>query len=195
MKVKMYLELIGSKPLGYAHPEGSMVLDLINTYSLNQYEISTLSGDEATSLIHEFQEDQRNAVLESELNDGVDFLKYRKDVEELVKNGSGTTTRLIIATMMTILVVAASLSFLCAMLFVAYHKKTIPGWEELALVFGVPGVVIWKYFGVLNKERTELILAAMGKTPIMNNPMVNAIREFRRPNPTSESKPYKRFED
>ncbi len=177
MKVRQLLELINVQPLSVVKPEGQQVLELINKYSPNTYDIVHFTGSSALDMINDLPPAEANLILETELNDGLDLTSYRKELQNVVDGSKSGLSRSIVVGIMTFLVAASSITYIVCMAYVSYHMKTLPGWTEIALPFGVPGMVIWKYFGIINKERTDLLMAAIGKAPA--NP-VNVIAEVTR---------------
>lgn len=165
MKVRQLLTLIGSQPLSVVKPEGNQILDLINKYSPNTYDIVHFTGSSAAEMIMGLPTTEAELIMETELNDGLDLTSYRKELQSVVDGSKSGLSRSIVVGIMTFLVFASSLTYITCMAYVSYHMKTLPGWTEIALPFGVPGMVIWKYFGIINKERTDLLMAAIGKVP------------------------------
>lgn len=162
MKVRQLLSLINIQPLSSFKPEGTQVLELINKYSPNTYDIVHFTGSSALAMIEELPTNECVLVLETELNDGLDLSAYRKELQGVVDGGKSGLSRSIVVGIMTFLVFASSVAYIACMVYVCYHMRTLPGWTEIALPFGVPGMVIWKYFGIINKERTDLLFAAVG---------------------------------
>lgn len=177
MKVRVLLELLGDNSLAKYKPEGSLVLDAIHRYIPDRYDIATLTGNTALELIQtKLQDNERDAVLDTELNDGVDYFAMRAELQNIADGSyKGNVSRRIITISMTVLVCLCTLSYLVSMLWVSYHQKTLPTWQELALPFGVPGMVIWKYFGIINKERSDMLMAAIGRAPTVPTTIIGEV--------------------
>lgn len=181
MKIKDVLRLLGDSPLMTVKPEGYQILDTLHKYTPNRYDISTFTGESVLEVIMGLQANERETVLETELNDGVDFTTMRAELQSIADgNKRGNVSRSIITGLMAFLVFLCTMTYLWSMVWVCYHQKTLPSWQEIALPFGVPGMVIWKYFGVINKERTEMLMAAIGRTPVVNNPITDMLVKRKR---------------
>lgn len=181
MKIKTMLDLLGDASLLTVKPEGYLILDTLHRYTPNRYDISAFTGNSIRVVIEQLPANERETVYETELNDGIDFTTMRAELQSVVDgNSKGNVSRSVITGIMAFLVFLCTLVYLWSMAWVCYHQKTLPSWQEIALPFGVPGMVIWKYFGVINKERSELLLAALGKTPVVNNPITELIMTKKR---------------
>lgn len=166
MNVNTLLNLLGERKLSDVSPEGLQVIDLINKYSANKYDISTLNGVEALGIINTFAEDQKLTVLSIELNDGLDLSTYRKELQALVDaGGAGKWMRPLLAFGFSTLMAVLALGYAAAVGWVAYQNKTLPDWPSLLIIIGGPVMVVWQYYGILTQERRDLLTAALGRTP------------------------------
>lgn len=166
MKVRTLLVLLGDQPLSEVSPEGMQVTELINKYSPNKYDISTLNGKSALAIIESFASEQSMTVLNAELNDGLDLTAYRKQLQGLVdSSGAGKWMRPLLAFGFSTLLAFIVLSYAVAVGWVAYHTKSLPDWPSLLIVMGGPVAVVWQYSGILTQERRDLLVAAIGRTP------------------------------
>lgn len=166
MKVSLLLSLLGDRPLTDVSPEGVQIVELINRYSPNHYDISTINAEEAFRLIDQLTEDARHTVLNTELNDGLDLTAYRKQLQGMIDSGSGGRwMKPILAFGFSTLLAIMALAYAAAVGWVAYNTNTLPDWPSLLIVIGGPVMVVWQYYGVLTQERRDILVAALGRTP------------------------------
>lgn len=166
MKVSLLLSLLGERPLTDVSPEGLQVVDLINRYSTQHYDISTLTAAGAFKLIDELGEEAKHVILNTELNDGLDLTTYRNQLQNMVDSGSGGRwMKPILAFGFSTLLAAMVLGYSVAVGWVAYTSGTLPDWPSLLIVIGGPVMVVWQYYGVLTQERRDILVAALGRTP------------------------------
>lgn len=167
MNVRDFLGLLGDRPLSSVKPEGRMVIDLINRYVDQPYEAGDLTGITACEAIDALDQKDRNEIYASELNDGMDLVQYRRELQSLLdqKDGDGKQLRRILAFGMATLLAALTLSLSWAIVYVAWVKNELPPWELCLIAFGGPAMVVWQYNGVLTQERKDFLAAALGRTP------------------------------
>lgn len=167
MNLKQFLELCGAKAVLTIAPEGKMAIDLVGRYHQSLPDTMTLSGDLLLSLIAELDPAIQENLLRTELNDGKDIIQYRNELQSLLENKDkwGKRIRLILSVGMATLLAGMCIAHTGAMLWVAYQKQELPGWEVLMIVYGIPGMVVWHFFGVMTQERRDFLAAAIGRTP------------------------------
>lgn len=166
MKVSLLLNLLGERPLTDVSPEGVQIVDLINRYSVNHYDVSALTASKAFEVIDVLAEADRHTVLNTELNDGLDLTTYRNQLQGMVDSGSGGRwIKPILALGFSTLLAVMVLGYSASVAWVAYNTNTLPDWPSLLIVIGGPVMVVWQYFGVLTQERRDILVAALGRTP------------------------------
>lgn len=167
MNLKQFLELCGSRAVLTIAPEGHMAIDLVAKYHPNLPDSMTLSGDLMLSLIGELESAIAENLLRTELNDGKDVVQYRNELQSLLDNKDkwGKRIRLFLSVGMATLLAGMCIAHTAAMMWVAYQKQELPGWEVLLIVYGIPGMVVWHFFGVMTQERRDFLAAAIGRSP------------------------------
>lgn len=166
MKVNKILTLLGDRPLSDVSPEGMQIIDLINKYSPNKYDISTLTGFGALDIISALKQEQKLMILDTQLNDGLDLTAYRKELQNLVTVNDGSRwMRPLLAFGFSTLMAVLALGYAVAVGWVAYMEKTLPDWPSLLIVIGGPVMVVWQYYGILTQERRDMLVTALGRTP------------------------------
>lgn len=175
MKIGYFLAKMGDELISLAEPEGRQVVEQINLYTATQYHYSNVTGNDALAIIYKLSPDEQTAVLNYEMNDGLNLVNMRDDLQKMIDVIASATTgednkkaaklRLSITLMMAILVFLTSAAFSVMVVYVGWTTRVYPTWDIMALPFLIPGMVIWHVFGVLTKERKDLMLAALGRTP------------------------------
>lgn len=172
MKIKPFLTLMGDMLLSSAEPEGRQIVEQINRYTANQYHYSAITAPEAIELIQSLPDTEREAVFNYELNDGLNLVEMRDDLQGMiealraaVRANPANNLRLVVTGFMAFLVFLMSFCFTGMVIYIGYQTRVFPPWEIMVLPFIIPGMVIWHVFGVLTKERRDLLMAALGKTP------------------------------
>ena len=166
MKVSLLLSLLGERPLTDVSPEGLQVVDLINRYSTQHYDISMLTAVSAFQVIDTVEDDAKHVILNTELNDGLDLTTYRKQLQSMVDSGSGGRwMKPVLAFGFSTLLAVMVLGYSAAVGWVAFTTSTLPDWTSLLIVIGGPVMVVWQYYGVLTQERRDILVAALGRTP------------------------------
>lgn len=165
MKVLYFLELFGERNLSLAEPEGRQVVEQLNIHSATKYHASTLTATDALKLIRELPEGPQTKVLTYELNDGLNLVDLRHQLQKAADTGAGSTLRLVTSFLMGLLVLCTSAGFTWMVVSVGLETNIYPDWTVMALPFLIPGMILWHIFGVLTKERKDSILMAMGNRP------------------------------
>lgn len=166
MNVRTFLSLLAERPLVSIRPEGEQVKELINKYCTGTYGVSDLTGITACEVIDALDPKDRDEVYLTELNDGMDLVQYRRELQSLLdEKNDGKGLRKFLAFGMATLMAIGSLSLSFAICWVAYHQKTLPPWELCLIALGGPVMVVWQYNGVLTQERKDFLAAALGRTP------------------------------
>lgn len=188
MKIERYLDLLGDQLLRSAAPEGPMVVSHINKYSDLTHVIDDLTGNQAKELIFGLDPYHARKLMALELNDGLDAVRESKALQaRLEQQRSGKYLKPAVALGMSFLITVLTLAITAAILWVTYHTKTLPDWEQLVLPYIIPGVVMWQYFGIINEETRALMSAIAGSTPAGST--LKGLLNFRgkdKPPPTSE---------
>lgn len=166
LNVRTFLSLLAERPLASVRPEGEQVKELINKYCTNVYGIADLTGITACEAIDALAPKDRDEVYLTELNDGMDLVQYRRELQSLLdEKNDGKGLRKFLAFGMATLMAIGSLSLSFAICWIAYHEKTLPPWELCLIALGGPVMVVWQYNGVLTQERKDFLAAALGRTP------------------------------
>lgn len=167
MNVKQFLELCGERSVLTIMPEGRQTIDLVSKYVDALPDSMTLTGNLLLQQISCLDSAVQENILKTELNDGMDVLQYRNELRSLLeeKDVWGKRIRLILSVGMATLLAGMCIAHTAAMAWVAYQKQTLPDWEVLLIVYGIPGMVVWHFFGVMTQERRDFLAAAIGRTP------------------------------
>lgn len=167
MNLRTFLELCGTRAVLSIAPEGKMAIELLAKYHKNIPDSMTLTGDLMLSLLDELPPAINDNLSKTELNDGKDIVQYRNELQSLLetKDVWGKRIRLFLSVGMATLLAGMCIAHTAAMLWVAMYKHELPGWEVLMIVYGIPGMVVWHFFGVMTQERRDFLAAAIGRTP------------------------------
>jgi len=166
MKVDRYLTLLGDEYLRSALPEGAMLVEEINKHTTLKHSYKELTGNQARDLIETLESYHQKKILAWELNDGLESERQRKEARtQLERSRSGKILKPLVAIGMCFLVTVLTLAYTGMILWVSYHTKTLPDWEQMVLPYIVPGFVMWKYFGIINDETKALMQAVVESTP------------------------------
>lgn len=167
MDVRTFLGLVGDRSLSTIQPEGQQVVDLLNKYSEEKHSVLGLTGITASEVIDALDSQDRDEIYLTELNDGVDLAKYRRELQSFIdqKNSDGKTLRKVLAFGMATLLAVLTLCLSYAIVHVALVQKELPPWELCLIAFGGPAMVVWQFNGVLAQENKDFLAAALGRTP------------------------------
>lgn len=167
MNVKQFLELCGERSILTILPEGKQTVELVAKHCDSLPDTMTLTGNLMLNIISTLDPAVQENILLTELNDGMDVIQYRRELKSLLddKDVWGKRIRLILSVGMATLMAGMCVAHTAAMLWVAYQEKTLPDWEMLLIVYGIPGMVVWQFFGVMTQERRDFLAAAIGRTP------------------------------
>lgn len=167
MNVKQFLELCGERSVLTIMPEGKQTIDLVSKYCDSLPDTMTLTGNLLLGIIGTLDSAVQENLLNTELNDGMDVIQYRNELRSLLEDKDvwGKRIRLVLSVGMATLLAGMCIAHTAAMSYVAYTKQTLPDWEVLLIVYGIPGMVVWHFFGVMTQERRDFLAAAIGRTP------------------------------
>lgn len=167
MNVRTFLGLVADRSLSTIRPEGQQVIELLNKYSDQPYTVGDLTGITACEVIDALDPQDRDEIYITELNDGVDLVQYRRELQSLLdqKDTNGKRLRQVLAFGMATLLAGLTISVSFAIVYVAWVKNELPPWELCLIAFGGPAMVVWQYNGVLTQERKDFLAAALGRTP------------------------------
>ena len=167
MNIRTFLNLTATTPILEVTPEGKQVLDTIAQLSDTPIESIDLTGQQVHEWIQGLPLDVQKKIYATELNDGVDLSKYRKELESLLdsKDSQSKWLRHVIAFGMSTLLACTILAISFSVIWVSIYENTLPSWELCLIAIGGPAMVVWQYNGVLTQERKDLLAAALGRTP------------------------------
>lgn len=176
MKVGQLLSVVRDEPIAQYIPEAAMIMELIHDHTKVRLHMSDFTGKSLLEHIEGLPENVSQAILNHELNDGLDLRTHQKSLQKVMaeKNRVAQVVQVLIVLGMCFLLTATTLVYLKLLL----ESKSIPTWELTLIIFGGPIAVIWNYQGVLNSQNKDFLFAVLGRTPPGNmiSTLVGAVR-------------------
>ena len=162
MKLGGVLKKVGSAVLSSVIPGGGLILDVVNELLPGDKKLGrSASGDDVRRAIDTLPPEQRNKLLEKELDVEITEIKeWSKVVESLSKaDASGSSTRPRISLMMARTVCFAIILFVSVWVVAIFRdqgttlKQLHEAWPLMLTVLATPTALLRAYFGMRTKEK------------------------------------------
>lgn len=162
MKLSTFGELLKDTRIGTCRAECKVIYQLTKgkPHALpDRDDIYELTGAQLIDYIKEVDVQ----LLHAELNDGLDTVARSERIQDVVDKRTKTSKIL-----RDIIAVGMSTAVGLLTIIISYSIAMglpLPPPETIVVLFGVPGLVVWRYQGVLVSETKDMILTTLGKTP------------------------------
>jgi hypothetical protein len=166
MYVRRILEQVGDRTLVDVNGNGAQLIDAINA-ALSTPTLTTAStGTEVLAAFDTLLPVDQSRI-ESVAEDYIvtNFGTLPLNLTPPVAGGPARDYRAFIAVMMSIAIVAMAVTYISMVIYVSWHKLTIPDWSDIFIPFVTLGAVVWNYNGLLTRENRDAIAAGLGSVP------------------------------
>lgn len=186
MYVRRILEQVGDRTLVDVNVSATQLIDAINSALTNPTLTPTATGKEvlaAFDTLLPVDQSRIESVLEDYFLTNFGTV-IPANLTPPVAGGPTRDYRAFIAVMMSVAIVLMAVSYISMVIYVSWHKLTIPDWADIFIPFLTLGAVVWNYNGLLTRENRDAIAAGLGSVPggVLAS-IVQAMAAARRPRP------------
>lgn len=172
MKLSDILKTAGAAAIRHTIPNGSLVLELINSFLPDDKKLSgSATGAEAEQAIESLPADQRAMLMERELDVKLAEINSWTYIQQSLNeaDASGASTRPKIALMMSYVVMFTVLVFMSiwAISVIRHNTEILEllsgSWELVLTLLGTPTALLRSYFGMRTEEKVARYASAAGQ--------------------------------
>lgn len=166
MYVRRILEQVGDRTLVDVNGNGAQLIDAINAALATPTLTTASTGTEVLAAFDTLLPVDQSRI-ESVAEDYIvtNFGTLPLNLTPPVAGGPARDYRAFIAVMMSIAIVAMAVTYISMVIYVSWHKLTIPDWSDIFIPFVTLGAVVWNYNGLLTRENRDAIAAGLGSVP------------------------------
>lgn len=163
MELRLILMLLGTNQLGSLGVSAENILITLKVLMPGVTNLTGMTGDELLTELYRL--DNADIALATVVQTAKPMTK---DDIDLLKSLSVTTKSRIMTAMaifMTVIMSIIDLGYAAMLYYVSIETKLYPDLWQVGIVLAGPGLIVWTYFGVLNKDRKTQLRRIVENSP------------------------------